>query len=387
VKPEVFKLEALFAEYEHAPGMLVLGASDAASPTADELFDLCGTALDFRHTRLSYSDAQGDPLLRQAIASTYPAGLVSADDVIVTIGGSEAIFLAVQALLNPGDVALVCAPAYQALASIAVAIPASVESYAYAESRGQFAPDLEALMARIGQHPRPALLIVNTPHNPTGNVIPEQPLRALLAAAANAGTAVLVDEVFSGIWYGDTPPVPSAITIDRTATVIGSLSKVYGLSGLRIGWLVGARSLIERCTSLRHYTTLTPPVIVQELAALALQNKDKLLDRTRRIAEQNRTRAVAWLRERQHQFDWIEPQGGLLMLVRLKARVNTEALVRDLADVEKVSIVPCPTTFDMREGYVRIGLGTDPTRFAEGLKRIDRYLMSDRWKAFEQPPI
>jgi aspartate/methionine/tyrosine aminotransferase len=383
MRPDVFKLEKLFAEYEHAPGMLVLGASDAASPTVQQLLDLCGSSFDLTRVRLSYSEVQGDPQLRKAIADSYPDCAVLPDQIIVTVGGSEAIFLAVHALLEAGDIALVCTPAYQALQSIAAAIPAIVELYSYTQTGQEFAPNLDQLAARLRRSPRPKLLVLNTPHNPTGHVIAERPLRDLLAVAAENDTAVLIDEVFAGVWYGSTQPVPSAITMDGNVTVIGSLSKVYALSGLRIGWLAGRRSLIERSRQLRDYTTLTPPVIVQELATIAMQNREKVLARTRGIAAQNRSHAIAWLTERTDLFDWIEPQGGLVFLVRLKLNVNTEAFVRDLAAEERVFVVPCATTFDMPEGYLRVGLGTDPTRFDEALQRIDRYLESGRWKAIE----
>jgi aspartate/methionine/tyrosine aminotransferase len=378
MRPDEFKLEKLFAEYEHTPGMIVLGASDAASPTVKELFDLCGVGIDLDRVRLSYSEVQGDPALRRAIADSYPPGTVSADEIIVTVGGSEAIFLAVHALLDPGDIALVCAPAYQALRSIAAAIPARVESYAYARRANGFGLCTRQLASRLRQKPRPKLLVLNTPHNPTGHVIARQPLRQLLAVAAETGTAVLVDEAFSGVWYGTTKPVPSAITLDRNVTVIGSLSKVYGLSGLRIGWLAGRKQFIDQSARLRDYTTLTPPVIVQDLAALAVRNRDRLLARTREIVSKNHACAVAWLKERTDQFDWVEPQGGLVMLVRVKLTVNTEWFIRDLAAVEKVFVVPCDTTFDMPKGYLRLGLGTDPEKFAEALQRIARYLESGR---------
>src|SRR5262249_28614366 len=153
-------------------------------------------------------------------------------------GATEAIFLALHTLLDNGDTALVCAPTFQALYEMVRAVGARVYFYGYDE-QNHFDPDLDTIWAMLRGPNPPKVLVLNTPHNPTGHVLPVETLKNILAEADAVGTFTVVDEVFSGIWHAPTSPVPSAAVLSSRAIVIGSLSKVYGLSGLRIGWLTG----------------------------------------------------------------------------------------------------------------------------------------------------
>lgn len=365
-----FLLEEIFEEYEHINGMLVLGASDASPLTTRQLLDLCENKLD-DSTCLSYGEVRGEPRLRLAIAESYESSDITTENVLVTIGGSEAIFLAMQALVQPGALVLVCDPVYQPLRSIPEALGAMIETHSYAEADG-FKPDVKSLIARLSTSPKPDLLILNTPHNPTGNVISEEALAAILSAAKENQIQVLADEVFVGISHGQAR-IRSALQLDSSVLVVGSLSKVYGLSGLRVGWLAGPAHLITRCKQSRHYTTIAPPKIVQELATMAVRNCEKILDRTRDIVRKNYSTSRKWLEQHADLFDWVEPQGGLVMLVKFRRVPNTNEFVRKLALEKKVFLIPCSTTFGMPEGYLRLGLGTDPDTLTEGLERLSKF--------------
>jgi aspartate/methionine/tyrosine aminotransferase len=368
-----FALEELFEKYEHQRGITVLGASDASSPTLAELFEICGESPSFLDVRLSYGHVKGDHAFRAALASSYADAQLSADHILVTLGGSEAIFIAVQALAAPGDLVLACEPAYQPLQSVARAVGATVEHYTYDLTPQGFRPDVGKLLARLNQQPTPRLLILNTPHNPTGFMFEEDDLRALLRAARSKGIAVLVDEVFLGVAF-DTPVPKSAIELDPSAIVIGSLSKVYGLSGLRLGWIAASPEILDRCRSIRHYTSIAPPILVQDLGAMAIRHRGKLLARTQSIAESNLRHVVAWLQPRSDFFDWLIPQAGLVILLRLKLDVETDKFVADLARDTGVFVVPCTVGFGMERGFLRIGIGTDPATLRSGLDRIGVYL-------------
>jgi len=373
-----FRLEEIFEEYEHRPNMLVLGASDASNLTVKELFDLCGESVEFSSIRLRYSDVRGEIDLRQTVARSYEPAGISPEQVLITVGASEAIFIAILVLVQPGDRVLVCDPAYQPLASVAEAIGAVVERYPYVES-SQFSPDIDWVLSRLRNPPAIKLLVINTPHNPTGHAITEASMRQLLQVAGEVKTRVLVDEVFRGIWLGSTEPVPSALTINQDTVVIGSLSKIYGLSGLRVGWLAGPVETIAACRRMRHYTTIAPPLIVQDIGAIAVKNSAQVLDRTRTIVAQNYKYVRNWLEQHEEVFGWVEPRAGLTMLLKLKREVNTDEFVRELSDKKKVFLIPCSTTFGMPEGYLRLGLGTDHDVLITGLKHLSDFIAAKGW--------
>jgi aspartate/methionine/tyrosine aminotransferase len=380
---EPFTLELLFERYEHQPGTLVLGASDASSPTVQELFDLCGESISWRDTRLSYGNVRGNDSFRSAVAAYYAAADLGLDNVLVTVGGSEAILVAAYGLLRPGDRVLVCAPAYQPLRTVAAALGATVESYSYRRTPRGFELDLPDLLSRIRTSPAARLLVLNSPHNPTGELIAEPDLRGLLTAARKAGTTVLADEVFRGTTFG-APVPPSAIEIDPGTVVVGSLSKVFGLSGLRLGWLAGTTPVLDRCRAIRHYTSIAPPLIVQDLGVIAVRHHERLLARTQAIARRNLSTLVEWLEGWHELFDWQIPQAGLVLLARLKLAVDTEAFAHDLVRRQGVFIVPCTAGFGMEQGYVRFGLGTDPAVLREGLDRISAYFNCNAHAALPQ---
>lgn len=380
MRPNLFKLEAIFEKYEHVKGMNVLGASDAETFKVGELRRMDGGKLDLDEIDLGYGDVKGLDELRRVVARSYVKAKISKNNVLITVGASEAIVLALHALLKPGDKALVCSPAYQSLYEMAAVTGAQVIEYEYREEKG-FIPNLDKVRKELRQKPAPRVLVLNTPHNPTGQVLAEKKLKGLLGLAKSTGTTVVVDEVFSGIRIGNTRLSPSAACLDRGAIVIGSLSKVYGLAGLRIGWLVGPPDFIKKCKELRYYTSLSPPSIVQQLGKIAIVNKATILARTQRNVTENYNFALDWLQRHQDFLGWIPPQAGLVMLLRLrkvKDRANTAQFVRQLAEQFKVFLVPCEEAFGLPEGYLRLGLGSDPKKFRKGLEVIGHYLRSGR---------
>ncbi len=376
MRPKLFKLEDIFEDYEHEEGMNVLGASDAASFTVKELVELTGEKLELSAEELGYHDVKGEEQLRDAVVKTYTKADLTSANVLITAGASEAILLTLHTLLGPGDSALVCAPAYQALPEMAEATGARVIPYIYTPE-GNFAPDLELIRRELRSSPPPKVLVVNTPHNPTGHVLNQETLNELIGLAKAAGTRVVADEVFSGILIAASESVPSVAELDREAVVINCLSKVYGLAGLRIGWVVGPEEIIKECKRLRYYTTLAPPNLVQMLAGAALRSRDLILARNQRIVSQNYSYVIQWLAEHEQFFDWTVPQAGTVMLLRLKSAVETEHFARGLAQSRRVFLVPCTTGFGLPEGYLRLGLGGDPLKFRAGLKELSAYLRDE----------
>ena len=373
-----FELERTFAKYEHVPGMNVLGASDAETLTVDQLLKMSREPVDLTRLTLGYGDTRGLWELRKAIAESYETEAIRPENVLVTVGASEAIFLALHTMMKPNDTALVCEPAYQGLYEMASAAGARVIKYGFNEANDGFAPDLDFIQRTLSQRPAPDLLVLNSPHNPTGHAFDESSMKELLALARENGTRVLVDEVFLGVVINSEQQIQSAALLDQEASVIGSFSKVYGLAGLRVGWLVGKTEFIEQCIDLRYYTVLVPPSIVQQLAIIAIENKARILARTQSNVDENFDYVRRWLDERADVLDWVRPTAGLVMLIRLKSDRNTAEFTGELAERCKVFLVPCTTCFGMPEGFLRLGLGGNPAAFRAGLKVFDNYLRTQK---------
>ena len=349
--------------------MIVLGASDVEPWTVGDLLKL--EKLDLNKITLSYDEVSGDPTLRKVIAKSYSKPGFTSKNILVTTGASEAILLAMHASLTNGDTALVCHPAYQGLAEMAETAGAQVLRYEYREDH-RFAPDLKVIKDRLRNSP-PKVLLLNSPHNPTGQVIRQSDLTDLLNLANVAGTRVIVDEVFHGIWIRHRA-VPSAINLNSEAVVIGCLSKVYGLPGLRVGWLAGPDKFIKKCKQLRYYTSLTAPSVVQQLGEIAVKHRETLLKRGQQNVTRNYNKAIEWLDSHRKFFDYVRPQGGTVMLLRLKSQVDTKTFAEKLATKQRVFLVPCAWTFDMNNGYMRLGLGLKPELFDEGLSKLESFL-------------
>jgi aspartate/methionine/tyrosine aminotransferase len=375
--PNKFHLEATFEKYENQKGMNVLGASDAEPLTFQQLLRMAQPRLSLRALRLNYGDVKGLEELREAVAKSYSRTNVKKENVLITVGASEAIFLALHTLLKPGDRALVCKPAYQSLSEMASAAGAKVIEYEYLEQR-QFASDLEKLQQLLKRKPAPRVLVINSPHNPTGQMLDETTLKELLASARRVGTQVVVDEVFRGVVIESAAVVPSATAFDPKAIVIGSLSKVYGLAGLRVGWLVGPEEFIRDSINLRYYTSLVPPSIVQQLAVVALRNRKSILAKTQHNVTRNYEYAKRWLTANNDIVDWIPAQAGLVMLLKVKSKNDTATFAGQLATSCKVFLVPCSTGFDMPEGYLRLGLGGAPAKFRQGLTLFGDFLRTGK---------
>lgn len=373
MQPPDFKLEAFFDEFEFVPDMNVLGSSDAQTLSLGELLGLSDKPLPLSDIPLSYQEVKGDDSLRAAVAEMYQPAKIGAENVLITTGASEAIFLALHALLNPGDRAVLCRPVFQSVYEVARMAGATISFYDYDE-RNDFRPDLSAIYQGLRGKPAPKLLFINTPHNPTGRAMDEATLKAVLVEAHNANVTVLANEMYAGVWLPPTKPIPSALAFDLGAIVIGGLSKVFGLAGLRIGWVIGPEEVVQTCKRLRYCTTLCPPAILQKLGRIAVLNREKILERNQQTVVTNYEAAVQWLTAHQEFFEWVKPDAGQVMLIRLKSEMDTELFARELATKAEILLIPCTSCFDMAHGYLRLGLGADPTRFSQGLSRLSDFL-------------
>jgi len=226
-------------------------------------------------------------------------------------------------------------------------------------------PDLDALQALVT--PRTRMIVVNFPHNPTGATLTPGEQAALLDIAAGAGAWLLWDGAFADLTY-DAPPLPDPGARYDRAISLGTLSKGYGLPGLRVGWCLAAPPVLERMTRVRDYTTLHLSPLVELIAERVIGGADRVLEEKRAAARRNRQAVQRWMDEQGGAISWALPRGGVCGFPRLHEVPDVEAFCHALARERRVMLVP-GTCFGT-PGHVRLGFGGPADALESGLGRL-----------------
>lgn len=349
-----FELEHFLAAHEQT-ARYVLGTSGVATLPLDALPTLGPASFDYGHV-------PGEPAVVAAVAA---ARGVPGDEVLLTVGGTEALLLAAFALVRPGSRVLVEAPTYFPLAEVPRLLGARVERFARREA-ADWAVDVDALIARLGRDV--SMVSLSNPNNPTGRATPARDLVRIAKACEEVDAWLLVDDIFRAVVE---PALPVSRTLHPRIVTAESLTKCHGLSGLRAGWLLAPPEVRARAREAKALTSITNPPTEQRFAAAALAQEGALLARTRRMTRENHAAFRTFLEERPG-LAWRAPDHPLLAAVRLPDGTDDvafcEALVRD----EGVLLVP-GSHVDL-PGFLRIGFGAEPPLFAEGLSRVARFL-------------
>jgi aspartate/methionine/tyrosine aminotransferase len=318
--------------------------------------------------RLGYSEASGSAVLRGLLANTYEN--TSAHEILVTTGAIEANYLLFNQLLSPGDRVVIVNPAYQQLHSVAKAIGCDVALWTLRDDGG-FHFDLDDL--RTLATPGTRMIVINTPHNPTGAILSKQELQEIYALAEELDAWVLSDEAYRWLDLPGSPPLaPPMRNLGQRAISTGTFSKPFGLPGLRIGWIAAPQDVVRRCWGLRDYISLSPGKLNDALAVLAFRHRDQIVERTQRIVAENLPVASRWFAENADLVSWTPPRGGILALLKYQLDLPSLELANRLA--EDYSVMLAPGSAFGYEGYLRIGVGNTPAVFAEGLRQTARCL-------------
>jgi len=364
-----FALERWFARYEFSVRINLCASCAPATSTAD-LLSLGGERAreDYLRLGLDYLPNQGTDTLRSRIASLYRE--LREEDIQVTTGASEAIFLLMNSLFAAGDKIIVQQPAYQSL--YAVARAAGVEVGDWPLGGGEnYSLDLDLLEDLIDARTR--AVVVNNPHNPTGYIMTRREMDRLVEIVERRGLWLISDEVYRGITYNPQDELPAAVDLASRAVCIGDMTKPYGLGGLRVGWLAARdRSLLAACAAMRDYTTMCNAAPAEFLAALALEHRRELLAEKLAVARENLRQWRAFADRRPGLFSWSAPRGGFTLFPRYHLPVDSTAFCRGL--VEKKSVLLLPGAVFGREKHFRLGLGQEPAVFRSGLEMFGDYL-------------
>jgi aspartate/methionine/tyrosine aminotransferase len=313
--------------------------------------------------RLGYTEARGTKELRAILASVYEG--TTADEILVTTGAIEANYLLFTTLLNAGDHVVAIYPAYQQLYAVAEAIGCDVSRWEL-RPENDFRYDLAELERLV--RPDTKMIVVNTPHNPTGAMLTAEELDRVYDLAGSVGAWLLCDEAYRWLDLPGQPPMAPPIRNKGGHGIsVGTMSKPFGLPGLRIGWIAGPEEVARACWASRDYVSLSPARLSDFLTQIAIRHRDAIVARNREIVLENLETATAWFRANHDLATWTEPRAGLLALMKYAVDVPSQALSDRLAG--EYSVMLAPGSAFGYEGYLRIGIGQRPDLFREGLYR------------------
>jgi aspartate/methionine/tyrosine aminotransferase len=316
---------------------------------------------------LNYGMTNGSERLRKQIAALYKG--VNERNVLVTTGTAEANFLAVCRLLEPGDEVVAMVPTYMQCIGLAESLGAVVKRCRLDEERG-YRLDLQALERLVT--PKTKLILCVNPNNPTGTVYTPEEMRGVTQLAASVGAWVLCDGALRGLEVdGEQATAPSEWYAKGIST--GSLSKV-GITGIRIGWLVGPEEFVEGCWADKDYTTLSHSGIGEYLATLALEpaNFSRYLDRARAIIREHRTILADWIASHRTLVSWVPPMAGHTAFVRYHVDVDSETLAGRL--LAETGVLVAPGDHFESPHHLRVRYSCDRDTLVQGLEAFGGFL-------------
>jgi aspartate/methionine/tyrosine aminotransferase len=359
-----FEMEQLMSRWEQVVE-LNLSESGVHPLSLGELLDEEGRRR-LLEIELGYPQVEGTVALRELIAGLYGAG-AAAGNVLVTVGCCEALTITLQTLAAEGGEIAVMLPNYLHLWGTAHNVGLEVREFHLDPGRG-WALDVDALEKAVT--PRTRAVAVCNPNNPTGRVLSEDEMEAVVAAAARVGAWIVADEVYSGAEREREAATPSFWGRYDRVLALNSLSKAYGLPGLRLGWVVAPTDMVQPLWRRHEYATLACTRLANRLAEVALSPavRSRLLERTRRYVRRGFEQLAAWLAGLDGLFDVEPPAASAVALVRCHAAVSSLDLVDRLIREQSVLVVP-GEHFGV-ERHVRIGFGTPSDYLAAGLERI-----------------
>lgn len=360
-----FETEHFYAQYEFdAPHLL--SVSDCESVSIGELLERAGRSpQEFAELSLGYTESQGNPRLRQAIAETYQD--ISADDILVLATPIEGIYLAMRTLLEPNDEVIALTPAYDALKTLPDVL-ANVKPWVLRAKEGSWALDWEKLNELLSDKTK--LIMVNFPHNPTGFLPTKTEFEKLVNVAQKRDIWLFSDEMYRGLEFGTRPQLPSACELYERSVTLSGLSKTYGLPGLRSGWLVVRDAEVKkRILNWKLYTSICPPAPSEYLAEVALSMGEQLAERNQQIVRDNLALAQGFF-GRQPSLTWRAPLAGSTALIGLDVP-SAQAYCHALA--QNAGIVLLPSSFlGYDDKHVRFGFGR--RSFAAALSAYEAHL-------------
>jgi aspartate/methionine/tyrosine aminotransferase len=307
--------------------------------------------LDLEGIPLAYGHHHGRPDLREEIAADYPG--LSADQVLVTNGAAQALFVIAATLLKPGDEVVVLHPNYPSNYEVPRSLGSRVEllPLAFAE---RYELDLDRLARAVNKTTR--LVSLTYPHNPTGAMIPAEALEAVIKLVEATGSFLILDETYRELSFGGR--LPTAASLSKRAISVSTLSKTYGLPGIRIGWIACQdRALLNSFLATKEQIDICNSILDEAVAQRVLAKKEALLALARRSVEEGAALVSEWMAH-QEDLEYVAPRGGAVAFPRIKPEVSLDLprFYRLLRDRYRTFVGP-GHWFEQDDRHFRVGYG------------------------------
>ena len=341
------------------------------SISMNELFELTGEdKTEFLNRlcarRLSYGDIEGLPEFRKGVCGLYKT--LNIENIVPTHGASVANHHVFYSLISPGDRVVSIMPTYQQLYSIPESYGADVQIL-HLSKENNYLPDLEKLRRLVT--PETKMICINNPNNPTGALMSEQMLREIVGIARSADTWILCDEVYRHLSQEDGW-CPSIVDLYEKGISVSSMSKVFSLAGLRLGWIATHdMSVVKSCLSHRDYNLVSCGVFDEMLAAAALKHRDKLLERSRKIVRENLQILDDWVGSEPH-VSYVKPKAGTTALVYYDLYISSYEFCEEMYKKTGAFVTP-GDCFEVPYS-MRIGYAYGKQDLIDGLKAISEYI-------------
>ena len=341
------------------------------SISMNELFELTGEdKTEFLNRlcarRLSYGDIEGLPEFRKGVCGLYKT--LNIENIVPTHGASGANHHVFYSLISPGDRVVSIMPTYQQLYSIPESYGADVQIL-HLSKENNYLPDLEKLRRLVT--PETKMICINNPNNPTGALMSEQMLREIVEIARSADAWILCDEVYRHLSQEDGW-CPSIVDLYEKGISVSSMSKVFSLAGLRLGWIATHdMSVVKSCLSHRDYNLVSCGVFDEMLAAAALKHSDKLLERSRKIVRENLQILDDWVGSEPH-VSYVKPEAGTTALVYYDLDISSYEFCEEMYKKTGAFVTP-GDCFEVPHS-MRIGYAYGKQDLIDGLKAISEYI-------------
>ncbi len=361
-----FQLEHYLGLHEHK-ATISLCSSGLESMGLEELLALAdakGLAL-WEQLRLGYSQPQGLPALRHEISRQYAC--LSPEQVAVFSGAAEGILCTLSGMLDRADHTVVIRPCYQSLESI----PASrcQVSAVELDETNRWQLDAERVVAAI--RPNTKIIVFNFPNNPTGALPNWDTMDALIQIARQRGIYLFSDEVYRLMEIDPATRLPAIADCYERGISVSSMSKPYGLPGLRIGWVATqAPEVLQATSGIKHYASICPNSASEVLAFMALRAKEQILQRNQAIMTANLSVMDSFFKA-QALFEWTAPLGGCIGFPKLLTGEAIDRFALRLLEEEQVLILP-GTLYGNPNNRFRISFGQKTMK--EGLTRFEHFI-------------
>ncbi|MCT4607487.1 MAG: aminotransferase [Marinisporobacter sp.] len=340
------------------------------SLTVKELLEIAGKEKEaienILDMKLTYGAIEGAIPLRKNIASLYKKAKVQ--NIVTTHGAIGANELALMTLVEPKDRVISVLPTYQQHYSIPESIGADVKILKLLPENN-FLPDLDELRGYVNE--KTNLICINNPNNPTGALMDEDFLKEIIKIAKSVDAYILSDEVYRGLNHKGESFSPSIADLYEKGISTGSMSKTFSLAGLRIGWICAPEEFIEKINRRRDYNTISCGMIDEYLAEVALENKEKIVERNLKIVRNNVELLDKWIKN-EPKLSYVKPKAGTTAFVKYDFDMLSEEFCTKLLKETGVMFVP-GKAMDM-EGFIRIGYANTPQIIEEGLKKVSEFL-------------